>query len=168
MKLNCFLLFNSGRVSTISITDVSTRFLNGVLNQLLYRNSTLGWKLGASFAIGITPFLSSYLDKSKPGAYPHVASSNPLFPLAIQMGWQLPSDDELFVNELKSMTSAILQLAVNDGQDVGGSKQIAYPNYASENTPLSQLYGKNLPRLRQIRKAWDPKNVMYLAGGFKL
>lgn len=168
MKLNCFLLFNSGRVSTISITNVTTRFLNGALNQLLHGNSTLGWKQGASFAIGFTPFLSSYLDKSIPGAYPHVASSNPLFPVAIQFGWLLPSDDELFVDELKSMTSTILQLAVDDGQDVGGSKQIAYPNYASESTPLSQLYGKNLPRLQQIRKAWDRKNVMYLAGGFKL
>ena len=168
LKLNYFLLFHSGRLSTISITKITNGFLNGILNQLVYLNSTLGSKPGASFSIGVEPFISSYFNKSSPGAYPHVASPNPLFPLLIQFGWLLPSDDKPFLNKLQPTTDALLQLARNDGQNVGGSNLIAYPNYASEDTPLSRLYGKNLPILQKIRQAWDPKKIMYCAGGYKL
>ncbi|CAF1050641.1 unnamed protein product [Rotaria sordida] len=101
------------------------------------------------------------------GAYPHVASSAPLFPLDIQFNWALSSDDDVFIDRLKSTTNTILKAALNDGQDVGGPKQILYPNYALEDTPLEQMYGKNVPKLRRIRKAWDPNNVMCLSGGFK-
>ncbi len=104
---------------------------------------------------------------SQGGAYPHVASSTPLLPLDIQFSWALPSDDEAFIDGLKSATNAILQAALNDTQDVGGSKQILYPNYALGDTPAEQLYGNNLPRLQSIREAWDPNNIMYLTGGFK-
>ena len=137
------------------------------MNQLLYRNSTLGSRPGGFFGIGVQPFISSYLDNSLPSAYPRVASSNPTYPLLIQFGWQLLSDDELFINELKATSDVLLQLALADGQDVGGCKQILYPNYAEKETPLTQLYGKNLPKLRKIRREWDPKDVMYLTGGFK-
>ena len=61
----------------------------------------------------------------------------------------------------------VFQIALDDGQDIGGSKQITYPNYASADTPLSQMYGDNVPKLRHIQETWDPDNVMYLAGGFK-
>jgi len=82
--------------------------------------------------------------------------------------WDLPADDEVFIDEIKSTYERILQLALDDGQDLGGSKQIIYPNYALEETPLSQIYGDNFVKLQSIRKSWDPNNVMYLAGGFKL
>jgi hypothetical protein len=58
-------------------------------------------------------------------------------------------------------------MVINEGQNVGGSKQIVYSNYALSNAPLSQMYGDNLGRLQNIRKTWDPENVMYLTGGFK-
>ena len=43
----------------------------------------------------------------------------------------------------------------------------AYPNYAIESTPLSELYGENVNRLKILRQAWDRQNVTYLSGGFK-
>lgn len=150
------------------MTNVTTRFVKGILDQLVYRNATLGSRAGAFFGVNVQPFLPSYLDHSLPGAYPHAASPHPTYPLFIQFGWQLPSDDELFLNELRATTDVLLQLALSDGQDVGGSKQIVYPNYANIGTPLSELYGENLSKLRKIREAWDPDEVMYLTGGFKL
>ncbi|CAF4165623.1 unnamed protein product, partial [Adineta steineri] len=53
------------------------------------------------------------------------------------------------------------------GQDLSGAKEILYPNYALDNTPLIKMYGKNLDRLKSIRQQWDPENIMYLTGGFK-
>jgi len=42
-----------------------------------------------------------------------------------------------------------------------------YPNYALYGTPLEQMYGKNVERLRKIKKKYDPFHVMELTGGFK-
>lgn len=73
----------------------------------------------------------------------------------------------MFLNEIKSTRDTLLQMVIAQGQNVGGSKQIVYPNYALDDTPLSQMYGNNQAKLQSIRQAWDPDNVMYLTGGFK-
>ena len=111
--------------------------------------------------------MSTYLDKTQGGAYPHFSSPTPLVPFFVGFCWRSPSDDEVFIKELKSTYDLAFQLALNDGQDIGGAKQIIYPNYASADTPLSQMYGNNVDRLRRIRRTWDPNDVMCLAGGFK-
>jgi hypothetical protein len=55
--------------------------------------------------------------------------------------------------------------AVKDGQDIVHAA--VYPNYALFDTPLEDMYGENVPRLRALRRAIDPEDVMGLAGGFK-
>ena len=42
-----------------------------------------------------------------------------------------------------------------------------YGNYVDANTPLVEIYGENLPKLRALKAKIDPKNVMGLTGGFK-
>ncbi|CAF2522558.1 unnamed protein product [Rotaria sp. Silwood2] len=84
-----------------------------------------------------------------------------------EFGWESSSDNNAFIDGLKSTTNTILQAALDDGQDIGGSKQIRYPNNALGDTPLEQMYGDNVAKLRSIRQAWDPYNIMYLCGGFK-
>lgn len=42
-----------------------------------------------------------------------------------------------------------------------------YPNYATYDTPLEDIYGSHLPRLRSLKLKVDPQNVMGLAGGWK-
>ncbi|CAF3803885.1 unnamed protein product [Rotaria socialis] len=113
------------------------------------------------------PFLSTYFDKSQGGAYPHVSSATPLLPVLVQFGWELPEDDEFFINEIKLTVDSIMQVVLNEEKNDNGTVQIRYPNYALETTPLSEMYGDNVPRLQSIRKAWDPDNVMNLTGGFK-
>ena len=53
----------------------------------------------------------------------------------------------------------------HDGQDV--ANEATYPNYALFGTPLEDMYGDNLERLREIRKMYDPQDVMGLTGGWK-
>jgi FAD/FMN-containing dehydrogenase len=43
-----------------------------------------------------------------------------------------------------------------------------YNNYAIYETPLSSIYGENLRALQKLKKRYDPKRVMNLAGGWKL
>ena len=52
-----------------------------------------------------------------------------------------------------------------DGQDL--SDAAVYVNYAVFDTPLQDIYGQNVPRLRKIRGEIDPEGIMGLAGGFE-
>ena len=56
-------------------------------------------------------------------------------------------------------------VALADGQSL--SHVAVYPNNALPDTPLGDIYGGNVPRLRKIRAEVDPEDVMGLAGGFK-
>lgn len=141
--------------------------LEELKNQTIYNAAKFDSKFDAFITLTAEPFLSTYFDKSQGGAYPHYPSATPLLPIFLQFSWRLPEDDAYFINEIELMANSILQAALDDGQNINGTTQIRYPNYSLENTPLSEMYGNNLPRLQNIRKAWDPDNVMNLTGGFK-
>jgi hypothetical protein len=66
---------------------------------------------------------------------------------------------------LCNISYSIRAAALADGQDV--SRAALYPNYAISGTPLEDMYGGNVKRLRKIRAEIDPKDVMGLAGGWK-
>jgi hypothetical protein len=42
-----------------------------------------------------------------------------------------------------------------------------YVNYALFGTPVEAIYGGHLERLREIKKKYDPEDVMGLADGWK-
>lgn len=62
--------------------------------------------------------------------------------------------------------SRLRDVALADGQ-TAVKDSLLYPNYAARGTPLEAMYGSNVPRLRQLKKQYDPRNIMGLAGGFK-
>ena len=66
---------------------------------------------------------------------------------------------------LRRMSDTVQAVALADGQNV--SHAAVYVNYALFDTPLEDIYGENVKRLRKIRAAIDPGDVMGLAGGFK-
>jgi hypothetical protein len=63
------------------------------------------------------------------------------------------------------MSDTIRAAAHADGQNV--SRAAVYVNNALFGTPLEGIYGGNVERLRDIRAAIDPDDVMRLAGGWK-
>ena len=66
---------------------------------------------------------------------------------------------------LRHISSTIRAAALADAQNV--SRAAKYVNYALYGTPLEDIYGGNVKRLRKIRAAIDPEDVMGLAGGWK-
>ncbi len=66
---------------------------------------------------------------------------------------------------LRHISGSIRAVALADGQNV--SRAVKYPNYALFGTPLEDIYGWNVKRLRKIKAAIDPGDVMGLAGGWK-
>ena len=159
--------YSSGRFHTISVTNLTSRLLQKAKQLFLAYNVKLLTMAETLITIAIEPFLPQYFDFSQGGAYPHASSATPLLPINIQFGWQLPINNQFFVDEIQVLANSLLQTAVEDGQDVGSPKQIRYPNYALDTTPLAEMYGENVVRLRTIRQSWEPDNVMNLTGGFK-
>ena len=66
---------------------------------------------------------------------------------------------------LRRISNTIRTAALADGQNV--SHAAKYVNYALFGTPLEDMYGANVDRLRKIKTAIDPEDVMGLAGGWK-
>ena len=92
--------------------------------------------------------------------------SHVLFPTAVTFLFSNASLDDTVIKGLRSYSDVVTAAAIADGQKL--SHAAVYPNYALFDTPLEDIYGANLPRLRAIKTAADPNNVMGLAGGFKI
>jgi len=79
--------------------------------------------------------------------------------------WLFEEDDDDFYSAARQSATRLHDAAVAEGQVLDNAP--AYPNYAMFDTPLSKLYGDNLPMLRSLKAVHDPNNVMGLAGGWK-
>jgi hypothetical protein len=107
---------------------------------------------------------SSLFSHGSASAYPP-DRSQALFPSVFSLQWINASLDDTMISALRQMSDAVRATAVADGQNV--SHAAIYPNHALFGTPLKDIYGGNVKRLRKIRKNIDPKDVMGLAGGWK-
>ncbi|KAI0048657.1 FAD-binding domain-containing protein [Auriscalpium vulgare] len=140
------------------------------LSQVIY-NETVFWagKLAAldntsSVGYNIEPFSPDLFSFGTDSAYPP-SRAQPLLPTNMGFSWTNPALDSQFHAAIKQTTETIKAAAIRDGQDVADVS--IYENYALYDTPLSEIYGDNVARLKAIKATVDPQNVMGLAGGFK-
>lgn len=91
--------------------------------------------------------------------------SQAIFPSGLAYAWSNPLLDNTLARALRQQSDALHSAALADGQNVSNAS--VYVNYALFDTPLEDMYGENVPRLREIRAEIDPGDVMGLAGGFK-
>ena len=61
--------------------------------------------------------------------------------------------------------ASLVEAGIKEGQDLGYAAP--YVKYALFGTPLKTMYGESLEQLREIKKRYDPDNVMGLTGGWK-
>jgi hypothetical protein len=99
-----------------------------------------------------------------PSAYPPDRSLL-YFPSLLGFSWLNSSLDDTMTRAIRESADNLRAAALKDGQDV--EHAAVYPNYALFDTPLEDMYGKNVARLHALRQAIDPNNVMGLAGGFR-
>ena len=71
--------------------------------------------------------------------------------------------DAVFHSAVKQSAEQIRQVALREGQNVGGK----FPSLAAYDTALQDIYGGNVARLKALKQTVDPTNVMGLCGGFK-
>ncbi|KAK7059627.1 hypothetical protein R3P38DRAFT_964016 [Favolaschia claudopus] len=117
-----------------------------------------------SVLLGVEPFLDAFAHAT-PSAYEH-SVARPVTPCNPWITWSDPADTAYAHAALRNMSDKIQAFAIQQGQSL--ATDLHYPNYALDDTPLNLLYGKNVQKLKAIKHAVDPKNVMGLAGGFKL
>lgn len=90
---------------------------------------------GATFiSYDVEPFLPSMNKRSKGGAYPH---DDYLIPLNLYFAWVGDVFDEWYITALKESTRVIREQAIAEGQDIAGTKQIKYGNYAAASEDLA-------------------------------
>ena len=113
----------------------------------------------------LEPFLPSIQShNSTPTAYPPTRD-NVYFPLSIYFKWLNATYDNDFYDAIRQSAIRIRDVAIADGQDIINAP--LYPNYAIFGTPLKDMYGANVDKLRILKRRVDPDNVMGLTGGFK-
>ncbi len=112
----------------------------------------------------LEPFDKGLFSHGSGSAFPP-DRSQALFPSALCVQWSDTSLDDTMAFALRNISETIQATALADGQDV--SHAAKYPNYALFGTPLEDMYGENVERLRKIRAVVDPEDVMGLAGGWK-
>ena len=115
-------------------------------------------------ASGLEPFDGGLFSHGGPSAYPP-DRSRAVFPSVLIIAWSNASLDETMADLLRDGAKTIHDVAIADGQNL--SHAAVYVNYALFDTPLEDMYGGNLARLRRIKAKIDPERVMDLAGGFK-
>ncbi|KAI0063733.1 FAD-binding domain-containing protein [Artomyces pyxidatus] len=134
-------------------------------------NETAFWAehfaaLDPTFAVtnALEPFDSGVFSHGSRSAYPP-DRARALYPTNLAWAWTNASLDSAVHNALFQSARAIEAAATAEGQNL--SNAATYANYALFGLPLEDIYGEHLPRLRGIKKKYDPSGIMDLAGGFK-
>ncbi|KAI0317364.1 FAD-binding domain-containing protein [Amylostereum chailletii] len=151
--------------ATVSILQYTPSILS------LLENATNSWgprlaltDASSFISFDIEPFDPALFSYGTDSAYPP-SRSQPLLPTNLYFSWTLPSSDNFVRGVMADITDSIRDAALAEGQDVSGAA--VYGNYALPDTPLESIYGGNVAKLKAIKAAIDPENVMGLAGGFK-
>ncbi|KAG5640496.1 hypothetical protein DXG03_008325, partial [Asterophora parasitica] len=152
--------------NTVSLIDYTPSLLQAIVNETVFWGAHLTLKSGAFISYDVEPFLPSlFTHATTSSAYPPSRNIG-LSPLNIYYAWALELFDNDFHKAARKSAARIRELAIAEGQNVAGAA--VYPNYAIYDTPVSELYGSNLPAMQALKARVDPGNVMGLAGGFKL
>ena len=118
-----------------------------------------------TISYAVEPFLPSiFSHNTVPTAYPPTRSQG-LLPLNLYFEWTDPLSDQAFQQAIRESVAFIKAEALAAGQDIENAP--LYGNNAIFDTPLKDIYGNNVPRLRRIKERYDPRDVMGLAGGYR-
>ncbi|KAG2063990.1 FAD-binding domain-containing protein [Suillus decipiens] len=163
--------------STPPLTRITTQwvpiehFTVSILRMAENQALSYGKRVSENGAVFLTydliPLLPSLYSHSKtPAAFPSLRDPGQGHSfIEVLCGWLHPMDDKVMGQLTAESTAYMKQFVADAGQNV--SNALLYPNAAPPDTPLVDMYGDALGRLRSIRSAVDPGDVMKLAGGWK-
>ncbi|KAF9648818.1 FAD-binding domain-containing protein [Thelephora ganbajun] len=159
-----------GSFQMLGLSHFTQTILEAVEDELNFWSAKLTPKSGTLFSYTVEPFLPSYLSHANsPSAFPTPAArklGKAPNPLLVYFGWNNSFYDDEFVGAVEESANRLAAIAKAEGL-LSNHPLALYGNYVNSRTPLVDIYGENLPKLRALRAEIDPENVMDLAGGFK-
>ncbi|KAI0263018.1 FAD-binding domain-containing protein [Gloeopeniophorella convolvens] len=151
--------------NSVSFSTYGPKLLNALYNETFHWAEKLTpLDAGVAVVYSVQVFDKDLLTYGAPSAYPPDRSGLRL-PTNVYFGWTNPELDTVFADALRQSAAVLRAVAAEEGQVM--DNVAIYGNYALSDEPLEGVYGANVPRLREIKKRYDPDNVMGLAGGFK-
>lgn len=117
---------------------------------------------GRMVSIEVWPFLPTIFHCSPPAGWPHDGKA--FFPLVAQFLWDEKSSDTYWIDAMNRVLTNLSKVASEQGCTIPNAP--IYSNTTLGGTPLADIYRDNLPMLSQIRKKYDPQDVMGRSGGF--
>lgn len=152
---------------TVSLTTISPALLEAVVNETQFWSARLALRSANFLSYDVEPFLTSLFKHGAEAAtaYPPTRERG-LLPLNIYYAWDLAEFDEAMQAAAAQSAAHLRAVALGAGEDIADVP--VYGNYAGPNTPVEQIFGDSLPRMRETKQRVDPDNVMGLAGGWKV
>lgn len=148
-----------------AMEEITMPVLDMVVNETLFWGAELTNSSLRIVSYDVDIYLSTLYDHvDSPTAYPPSRSRGYSF-IQVYYGWADSRYDDTIFDAVDASVQHMNQALTDLGQDV--ANVAVYPNNAPPDMALENMYGDNLPRLRAIKKAVDPDNVMGLAGGWK-
>ena len=155
-----------GAFHMVPLTKYSPNLMKVIVNETKFWGSNAASFFNGLFtSYDVESFLPSIFAHGADSAYPPDRSRG-LLPLNIYYAWTPSNKDSYYRNAMVQSANTIAAAADAEGQDIGSAA--LYGNYAISSTPVSKIFGANLARLQSIKAQYDPRNVMGLAGGWKV
>ena len=121
---------------------------------------------GVLVIVDAWPVHPDIFNNSPPNAaFPHKANE-PYSPMLAYFQWESEKDDQFWLTKLKGTLNRIRVVARNLG--VTPRKPAYYSNLSLETVPAHKIYRDNLGWLMQVKKKYDPTDVMGRSGGHKI
>lgn len=121
---------------------------------------------GRMVLLDVWPFHEKIFDKSPPGAaWPH-EPGKPFGPMLAYFLWEDQKDDEFWLRKLKGTLNRIHVTALSLGLTT--NKPAYYNNLSLESVPARKIYRENMDWLSEVKKEYDPRDVMGRCGGHKI
>lgn len=114
----------------------------------------------------IWPFLSTMFDTSVDSAWPH-RRGEPNGPLLMNFMWEGMENDKIWIDQMKMALDHIHRIALQEQCTTLNAPVYCNTTLVDVTTP-EQIYRANLTRLSQLRRTYDPNNVMGRTGGFRI
>ncbi|EKM57311.1 uncharacterized protein PHACADRAFT_255010 [Phanerochaete carnosa HHB-10118-sp] len=160
---------NSTRVvfNTASVTTITTGLLDAIVNETQFWSQELSNQSAT--------FISYVIEFYLPSLYQHAAANTSAYPptraqglllLELYYAWDLPGADAIMQAATVQSAAHLKAVATSEGQDISDAP--LYGNYAIAGTPVEQIFGDSLPRMRATKERVDPQNIMGLTGGWKI
>lgn len=121
---------------------------------------------GTRTGIGMWPFTKAMFDSATESAWPH-EKDKPNCPIMVYLTWEGKGHDKYWTGVMASTLKKLRDKVHSEREQSKGLPYFISTAFA-EATSVEDLYGAHLERLKQLKKEYDPKDVMGLTGGFKI